>query len=391
MGLGRRRSMIRSGLVVSVALGINMELIDAKPFLGLPILESVLAQDVAIRGKVYYPRLHKFRLQQLENGIDLKGITDTQMGLQFLERCHHISNTQPVKDGGPSYRVRVCKTCCQGDSHIELGTYVDQESAIIVNDAHEIMHDRFSKLAVLRKEDKLYLNFLTVRKYDRHHGEEISPVLELIAERTSTIPRKRSKSTSSITSTTINNDTIKSSTNSSDSNSIVTSEAELSDNASSNSTNTSSSNSNTSIDNNNTNNIKNNNKNRKKSSSDMSSDISLVMSSILTPPQESVTRKPPRSCSFSLPPASISVTPIANRISYSAVQLQLEQDEVNAALVLSGLSSGNIAFADIMDSPPLKIREDSIDVDVDIEEEEVNISAKILSNKFKRINKVEIY
>ena len=86
-----------------------------------------------------------------------------QWGVVDIDKCHHISTTITSKDCPPSYRVRVCKTCCKQDNHIELGTYVDQESAVLINDVHEILQERYDKLLVLTKEDRSFLHVLQVR------------------------------------------------------------------------------------------------------------------------------------------------------------------------------------------------------------------------------------
>jgi hypothetical protein len=103
-----------------------------------------------------------------------------------------------MKDGvGSSFRVRICKTCCQGSSHIELGTYVDQESAILVNDVHEIIKGRHEKLTLLRKEDEPYLDQLTARRYDRNRGKDICSIVSILAEKQmSQENEKRSRSSS---------------------------------------------------------------------------------------------------------------------------------------------------------------------------------------------------
>lgn len=105
--------------------------------------------------RVVYRNLHKFRVAQMmhhNNLYDVNSLSDEQWGLKLLDKCHHISTTSTCKDGPQSFRVRICKTCCQEDSHIELGTYVDQESAILVNDTYEILSNRLDKLIVLRSQ-----------------------------------------------------------------------------------------------------------------------------------------------------------------------------------------------------------------------------------------------
>ena len=161
--------------------------IVVKPF-SLPAVGSVSASPVANvsvshTNKVFYPQVYQLRQEQLKQGVDLFNVTSTQWGLNELDKCHHISTTATSKDGPPSYRVRVCKTCCKNDSHIELGTYVDQESAILVNDVHEILQERFDKLIVLRKEDRAFLHLLMAKKYDRHKGRDHSSIVAILSDR----------------------------------------------------------------------------------------------------------------------------------------------------------------------------------------------------------------
>lgn len=116
--------------------------------------------------QIVYRNLHKFRVAQMmmmhHNSLcDVRSLSDEQWGLKLLDKCHHISTTSTYKDGPQSYRVRICKTCCQEDSHIELGTYVDQESAILVNDTYEILSSRLDKLIVLRSQGDSLLHLIT--------------------------------------------------------------------------------------------------------------------------------------------------------------------------------------------------------------------------------------
>lgn len=137
---------------------------------------------------VVYKNLHRYRIQQLELGLSTDMLTDIQWGLKLLDKCHHISTTTTTSAATgmltiQSYRVRICKTCCQEANHIELGTYMDQESAILVNDVFELLNQRYEKLIVLRAEDVSTLQLLTARKYDRTKGKDYCSILELLAER----------------------------------------------------------------------------------------------------------------------------------------------------------------------------------------------------------------
>eukprot|EP00428_Durinskia_dybowskii_P081986 CAMPEP_0170425514 /NCGR_PEP_ID=MMETSP0117_2-20130122/38148_1 /TAXON_ID=400756 /ORGANISM="Durinskia baltica, Strain CSIRO CS-38" /LENGTH=987 /DNA_ID=CAMNT_0010684487 /DNA_START=155 /DNA_END=3118 /DNA_ORIENTATION=+ len=143
--------------------------------------------------RIFYRNLHKFRVSQMNEGVDLSDLSDEQWGMVQLDKCHHISTTSTSKDGPQSFRVRICKTCCQEDSHIELGTYVDQESAILVNDTFEILNDRLDRLIVLRVEDKPDLHHLVAKKYDRSKGRDYACILDLISERIAAIEGKKRK------------------------------------------------------------------------------------------------------------------------------------------------------------------------------------------------------
>ncbi|RYG59724.1 hypothetical protein EON64_19945, partial [archaeon] len=143
--------------------------------------------------QIAFPHLHDFRCKQMKDGVAVQLLTDVQWGLAPLGRCHHISMTASSKDGPLSYRVRICKTCCQETGHIELGTYADQESAILVNDVFEILSYRYDKLLVLRPKDLPQLAWLMCRKVDRTKGKEHTNILELLQERLSTPSVESSK------------------------------------------------------------------------------------------------------------------------------------------------------------------------------------------------------
>jgi hypothetical protein len=144
-----------------------------------------------------YPHLFKFRKEQLRLGVDLNGLSALNWGLVSMEKCHHVSTTS--SGGVLSFRVRVCKTCCRDEGHIELGTYCDQESAILVNDSHEIMNNRHEKLAFLRKEDESHLYLLSARKFDRSNrgsrggGLDRTNILELLTERLAAVDFKKTQ------------------------------------------------------------------------------------------------------------------------------------------------------------------------------------------------------
>jgi hypothetical protein len=163
---------------------------DIQPASQTPV---TLLADVPTDLKAYpFPQVYKLRLEQSKT-MDLSQLTSVQWGIVEIDKCHHISTTITAKDAPPSYRVRVCKTCCKQDNHIELGTYVDQESAVLINDVHEILQERFDKLIVLTKEDKPYLHLLLAKKYDRQCGRDHTSIMKILLERARPRDEKRKR------------------------------------------------------------------------------------------------------------------------------------------------------------------------------------------------------
>jgi hypothetical protein len=131
---------------------------------------------------VVYPQVAALRSRQEHDGKSMEGYSLAELGLEKLDRCHHVTANQTLKAGPPSFRIRVCKRCCGGTTHIELGTYTDQESALLVNDAHEILAGRTDKLLVLRPDDREYLGMLRAKRYNK--GKEIDVgITEILAEK----------------------------------------------------------------------------------------------------------------------------------------------------------------------------------------------------------------
>jgi hypothetical protein len=116
-------------------------------------------------------------------GQSLEGLSLAQLGLEKLDQCHHATINQTMKVGPPSFRVRICRQCCGGIRHIELGTYVDQESAILVNDVHELMAGRGYRLIVLRPEDKEHLGMLAATFCSKGGKWVTRRVLDILKEK----------------------------------------------------------------------------------------------------------------------------------------------------------------------------------------------------------------
>jgi hypothetical protein len=79
--------------------------------------------------------------------------------------------------------VRICKTCSRLQHLIELGSYKRLEPAILVHDAHELLHHRTHKLRVLTAEDRPYLHLLTVSNHGRAVNLERIFVIDILADR----------------------------------------------------------------------------------------------------------------------------------------------------------------------------------------------------------------
>lgn len=88
-------------------------------------------------------QLHALRVTQMKQGVDLSGLTRTQWGLSNLKFCHHIIlKKSSVVDIPLIFQVTICAGCCPSEEHASLflGVYGDQESALLVNDVHEILN-----------------------------------------------------------------------------------------------------------------------------------------------------------------------------------------------------------------------------------------------------------
>lgn len=125
-----------------------------------------------------YPRVHHLRMKQMENGFDISYLRLENCGLAVIHFTHHISKLFEGKT--ESYRVRACRTCTKLTIPLDLGQYADLESAMIVNDVHEILQGRTTQLHVLIPEDIAYLHYLNVRK---RGGTKDIPVMVALEER----------------------------------------------------------------------------------------------------------------------------------------------------------------------------------------------------------------
>lgn len=111
--------------------------------------------------EVYSLRTFNLRKRQREAGIEFINLRPEQRGLLPVNFMHHVSKV--IEGKMAFYRVRICRTCSGLPSLIELGSFADVESALLVNDAHEITNGRTKQLHLLVRGDINYLHWLSVR------------------------------------------------------------------------------------------------------------------------------------------------------------------------------------------------------------------------------------
>jgi hypothetical protein len=111
--------------------------------------------------EIYSIRTYQLRKRQREAGVEFVNLRAEQKGMLPVNFMHHVSKV--VEGKMAFYRVRICRTCSGQPTLIELGSFADVESALLVNDAHEITHGRTKQLHLLVKGDINYLSWLHVR------------------------------------------------------------------------------------------------------------------------------------------------------------------------------------------------------------------------------------
>ena len=76
--------------------------------------------------------------------IRLSNYSEKQMGRQHVSPSHHITERE---DG--RFDVNICRLCSNSDNTLFLGTFDSFEDAMIVNEVHELIFDRFSSLCIV--------------------------------------------------------------------------------------------------------------------------------------------------------------------------------------------------------------------------------------------------
>eukprot|EP01041_Mallomonas_annulata_P012219 gene12219-25652_t len=186
----------------------------------------ILSPDLASLGyRVVFPQIFELRkFQETTLGWDNSSLNLTQkgLGLDNIDRAHHLT-LMHGKDCVKSFRVRICRRCTGHDQTIDLGTYTDIESAVLVNDAHEICNGRFDKLLALRPQDRPYFCRLTANTCSRRKLNSRQHVLDIIEWRRKKIMNNLALTTDSSTFDNINNN---SNNNSNSSNNNTTSDSQ---------------------------------------------------------------------------------------------------------------------------------------------------------------------
>jgi len=138
---------------------------------------------------VHCPILHRFRLQQQLLGADLSRLTDMQMGYKAMNDLMIPCVTSCNNSNGlRQYHVSVtCPICRADNTKLDLGYYNDIESAILIYEAHELLHGLVDHLLLLTKEDISMLSSLHITRRSKQLGQPPTsverPVFEHVTER----------------------------------------------------------------------------------------------------------------------------------------------------------------------------------------------------------------
>ena len=137
---------------------------------------SMYSTDPATGLTIISPRVYRLRQLQACDGTNISELRLEQRGLAPITYMHHVSKI--IEGNTESYRVRICRTCSGLPTLSELGSYTDVESALLVNDVHELMQDRTKQLHLLCVEDMKYFNSIAVRRRGSPHDLLITSVLQ---------------------------------------------------------------------------------------------------------------------------------------------------------------------------------------------------------------------
>ena len=136
--------------------------------------------------QVVYPQVYRLRRWQEEHWSEMPEISELKKGCIPFESAHHVT----LNRGGGiiSYRVRICKSCLGSSSHLELGTYNDHETALLMNDIHELQVGRMDNLHLLCPFDLPFIHLFKGNKIKMREGVEkvidLGFLISILQERT---------------------------------------------------------------------------------------------------------------------------------------------------------------------------------------------------------------
>jgi len=113
-------------------------------------------------------------------------VNEYKGGIAGYQSLHHVTLSHSAK-GGVTFRVRICKTCSKHVTQLELGTYNDQETAILVNDINEMNEGRFENLHLLCPFDGPFLRLFRGYKWVRGERVDIGFIHELVSSRVTSV------------------------------------------------------------------------------------------------------------------------------------------------------------------------------------------------------------
>jgi hypothetical protein len=146
---------------------------------------SMYSTDPETGMTIISPRVYQLRQLQASGGLNIPDLRLDQRGLAPVTYMHHVSKI--IEGNTESYRVRICRTCSGLPALLELGSYTDVESALLVNDVHELIHERTKQLHLLCVEDVKYISSIAIRRRGSPHDLLVTSVLqERLWKKTST-------------------------------------------------------------------------------------------------------------------------------------------------------------------------------------------------------------
>ena len=137
--------------------------------------------------RVVYPQVYRLRKGQEEVWSEMPSTSELKKGCIPFKSVHHV--TLKRGRGFISYRVRICKACLGSSAHLELGTYNDHETALLMNDIHELQAGRMDNLYLLCPFDLPFIHLFKGKRIIMREGVEevidLGFLISILEERTS--------------------------------------------------------------------------------------------------------------------------------------------------------------------------------------------------------------